>query len=284
MRRIGNIIKTILVIVGATLLTSFTINATDNLGNFSDSALGSVVSGVFGEKERCPSDMVFVDSENGGFCIDIYEASAGKSCSHKDPANQIQTRSNMTNPDCKPVSELGKVPWRQISQTQAIAMCAKAGKRLPTNEEWYLAAVGTPDYSDTWGELSCNVAQNWGSSGLGPTGFASECVSYYGTYDMVGNVWEWVRDTAKVGEYEGVQLPDSGYVQSVDETGVPTITDKMPDENYNNDKFWSERTQVVGIFRGGYWASKSDAGIYSVHAQMPPSFVGVGVGFRCVQD
>lgn len=284
MRRVSGIIKTLIVIGVSIALTSFTINATDNLGNFSDSALGAIVVGIFGEEERCPKDMVLVDSATGGFCIDIYEASPGEDCVYDNPSSQVETRNNMVNPKCVPASEPDRTPWRNVSQTQAISLCAKAGKRLPTNEEWYAAAIGTPDTSEGWDDGSCNVMRNWSVSEPGKTGSAPECVSYYGTYDMVGNVWEWVRDTVKQGEYQGTQVPDSGFVHSVDETGIPTMTDRSkPDPNYNDDRFWSEKTQVVGIFRGGYWASGSGAGIYTAHAQMPPSFVGVGVGFRCVK-
>ncbi len=283
MKFLFNTIKTVVVVTGAMLLTSFTINATDNLGNFSDSALGGMVAGIFGEPERCPQGMTVVDAPLGDFCIDIYEASPSDECLYNSPANQYETRSNLAMPDCLPVSEKERSPWRNISQTQAVSACIKAGKRLATNEEWYLAAVGTPDISFGWSESSCNVSKNWSPSQPGLTGSADGCVSYYGVHDMVGNVWEWVSDTVKMGEYDGVEVPDPGFVHAVDEAGVPIITEKKPDPNHNDDRFWSEKTKVVGIFRGGYWASGAEAGIYSVHAQMPPSFVGVGVGFRCVQ-
>lgn len=283
MKFIFNTLKTIIVITGAMFLTSLTIDATDNLGNFSDSALGGMVAGVFGEPDRCPKGMTVIDSPDGDFCIDIYEVSPSKECLYDNPENQFETRSNLSAPGCVPESKEGEVPWRNISQTQAVSACIKAGKRLPTNEEWYLAAVGTPDESSGWDTTTCNVARNWSPAQPGFTGAAEACVSYYGVHDMVGNVWEWVNETVKKGEYEGLEVPDTGFVYGVDESGVAIETGDVADPNYFDDKFWSEKTKVVGIFRGGYWASESDAGIYSVHAQMPPSFVGTGVGFRCVK-
>jgi formylglycine-generating enzyme required for sulfatase activity len=281
MRFILNTLKTLIIITGAMFLTAFTINATDNLGNFSGSALGGIVSGIMGEEPRCPAGMTLVDDADGGFCIDVYEASPSEKCVYIDPANQFETRSNLDSPECTPVSVKEGKPWRNISQTQAVSACIKAGKRLPTNEEWYLASVGTPDDADSWGPDSCNLSSNRGAPGK--TGTASGCVSYYGVYDMIGNVWEWVSDTVRNGEYNEVEVPNSGWVQGVDEAGVAIETGKSPDPNYNNDRFWSEKSRVAGIFRGGYWDSKEEGGVYSVFAQVPPSFVGVGVGFRCVK-
>ena len=283
MKLLLTILKLLMVVSGAMFLTALTINATDNLGNFSKSALGGMVAGVFGQPDRCPKGMTLVDSSTGGFCIDVYEAAPSKECSYPDPSNQFETRNNLTVPKCIPVSEQDRTPWRNISQTQAVSACIKAGKRLPTNQEWYLASVGTPDPSSGWDANSCNVSNNWSPSQPGKTGSAPSCVSYYGAHDMIGNVWEWVSDTIKQGDYNGVQVPDPGFVASVDETGIPTMTATSSDPNYNDDRFWSEKTQVVGIFRGGYWASGSEGGLYSVYAQMPPSFVGTGVGFRCVK-
>jgi formylglycine-generating enzyme required for sulfatase activity len=284
MKFIFAFIKTTIVVVGVMFLTAFTINATDNLGNFSDSALGVMVAGVLGTPERCSQDMVFVDSADGGFCIDQYEVSAGEKCLYSNPASQFETRSNINEPRCIPVSQKDAIPWRFISQTQAVEACIKAGKRLPTNEEWYLASVGTPDNANQNTRNGCNISRNWDTSEPGYTGSGETCVSYYGAHDMVGNVWEWVSDTVKNGQYDGLTLPDSGYVHGVDEAGVAVMTDpKTPDANYNNDRFWSEKFQVTGIFRGGFWDTGSDAGLYSVYAQQPPSFVGIGVGFRCVK-
>jgi formylglycine-generating enzyme required for sulfatase activity len=283
MKVFSGILKGALVVVGAMLLTAFTINATDNLGNFSDSALGGMVAGIMGEPPRCPEGMTLVDTADGGFCIDIYEASPSQECLYGEPASEYESVANINQNNCIPVSEEGTQPWRHISQTQAVSACIKAGKRLPTNDEWYLAAVGTPDAiaSD---ESGCNLDSNWQPSRPGETGSSNTCVSYYGAYDMVGNVWEWVADTVRNGEYKGVTVPPSGFVTDVDEAGVAITTDgKQPKEVFGSDRFWSNPSQVAGVFRGGYWASKTDGGLYTLFAQVPPSFVGEGVGFRCVK-
>ena len=65
--------------VSAIVLTTFTIDAADNLGNMKQSILGAVLFGVIGESSPCPEDMAIVDTSEGGFCIDVYEASAAGS-------------------------------------------------------------------------------------------------------------------------------------------------------------------------------------------------------------
>ena len=178
--------KTIIVVVSAIILSTIGVRATDNLSSFLPAMIGR---GLTGDESACPSDMVFVLSDKGGFCIDKYEASAGLSCSYQDPQNQTQTRDNLNEINCQPASVSRAAPWRYISQDQAQAACAKAGKRLPTNEEWYLAALGTPDLSSNWGLEDCHVANNWKSQ-PGLTGSGSKCISSAGAYDMIGNVWE----------------------------------------------------------------------------------------------
>jgi len=101
---------------------------------------------------------------------------------------------------------------------------------------------------------------------------------------MIGNVWEWVRGNVKEGIYEGVEVPSSGYVSAVDGTGFALTIEIRPNKFYFSDKLWTDSELVTGIFRGGYWKSKRDGGIYSVHAGNPPSFVGSAVGFRCVSN
>src|SRR5207245_3147207 len=81
------------------------------------------------------------------------------------------------------VSIAGVTPSRFINWFQAVAAARNSLKRLPTNQEWQAAALGTPD------SAPCNV-----SSSLAVTGNAAGCVSDVGAFDMVGNVYEWVAD------------------------------------------------------------------------------------------
>lgn len=231
----------------------------------------------------CPNDMVLISSPDGPFCIDKYEASTNSNCTYSDPQNANQSRDNLDFGDCKPVSEKGKTPWRNLTQNQAALACAKAGKRLPTNKEWYLAALGTPDKVQNWTDNDCQVSKNWGKQ-PGLTGSAYRCVSGAGAHDMIGNVWEWVDGTVKDGLFEGEKLPASGYILSMQGNAMPGETNKnSPEEIFYDDYFWLKDKGVRGMARGGYWDNKSDAGQYSIYAVTEATFAGIGVGFRCVR-
>lgn len=271
--------RSIIVIILATFFSTVIIKASDNLIPF----LSATLNQNFSPNTPCPSDMVFVPKEDGGFCIDKYENSPAPNCPFSNPQNQKETRENLNDPNCKPISVAGALPWRFISQDQAQIACAKAGKRLPTNEEWYLASLGTPDSSSAWGPDDCQVANNW-SNQPGFTGSGKKCVSAVGAYDMIGNVWEWVKGTVLDGEYEGKKLPPKGFIDSTDGRGLPAITNpENPNPNYNEDYFWIYQTGIRSFARGGYWDNQSRAGFYSVYLVYQPSDVGPGIGFRCAK-
>ena len=267
--------KEVIVIVTAIILTTAGIKAADNL--FLDDKEMAVVN------ERCGVDMVLVSMADRDFCVDKYEAAAGPSCPYSDPGSQDNTRGNLNDVNCEPVSLAGAIPWRHISQDQAVLACAKANKRLPTREEWFAAALGTPDLASDWGEDDCQVNNNWAQQ-PGPAGSGQNCISALGAYDMVGNVWEWVKGAAQDGELEGKTLPQSGFIDSTDGASMPGATNQdTANSNYNEDYFWIKANGLRGIARGGYWDNQSDAGQYSVYMVTPPSFAGTGVGFRCVK-
>jgi formylglycine-generating enzyme required for sulfatase activity len=101
---------------------------------------------------------------------------------------------------------------------------------------------------------------------------------------MIGNVWEWVEETINDGMLGDFEFPNSGYVTAFDANGFAVeIDDKEPDDNYASDYLWISKNGVRGISRGGYWNNKSDGGVYASYMVAPPSFIGTGVGFRCVK-
>lgn len=274
-----NFLKTFeisLVILFSVILTTLGIKAIDN-----SNLIASLTN--FSQNQKCPSDMVFVPSEKGGFCIDRYENSPAPSCPFLNPQNQEETRKNLENPNCYPVSKEGVLPWTNISQNQAQMACAKAGKRLASTREWYLAALGTLDKIEGWGKDDCNLNRNW-ERNPGLTGSGKNCKSTFGAFDMVGNVWEWVEGTIFDGKLGEKILPPQGFVLGVDENGLPFQTDlEKPDLNYNNDYFWIVPKGTRAIARGGYFQSASDGGVFSSSLILLPSDFSFAIGFRCVK-
>jgi hypothetical protein len=173
----------------------------------------------------CPPDSVLV----GRTCVDKYEASvwdlsgipAGKAKTTLIAAIKAGTATEATllaagavqrgvssddypcdnnGNDCTnifAVSITGVTPSAFITWFQAQAAAANSGKRLLTNAEWQIAAAGTPDPGvSAAGSLDCNT-KNGGGAGVDAvvdTGSRSNCVSHFGAFDMVGNLWEWVAD------------------------------------------------------------------------------------------
>lgn len=236
------------------------------------------------EKEadkRCPSDMVAVSNPGGEFCIDKYENSAGDKCFFAAPNNQDETAKNLNEMNCRPVSESGNVPWTNISLDQAQFACAKAGKRLASHQEWFEAALGTPDGGSPTRD-DCQISKNWEKQ-PGSTGSGKNCVSGSGAYDMVGNVWEWVSGLAKDGKIGDHDLPKEGYIRSTNGQGLPLETGDKPDEIYFKDYFWVKNQGTRAIARGGYWDNGQDGGQYSLYVVLQPNTVGQGIGFRCAK-
>ena len=92
-------------------------------------------------------------------------------------------------------SKTGVVPQARITWFQAAQMCANAGKRLCTNEEWQTAVAGTLDPGASDGSLGACVT----NAALRNTGLGTNCRSRFGAEDMIGNYWEWVADWYEAG-------------------------------------------------------------------------------------
>lgn len=127
----------------------------------------------------------------GRFWIDRYEASV---CSG---VLGIRGANNTTAVAC---SVAGRQPQVLIEQFQAWIACDNAGKRLCSMAEHQTATAGMP-WSQSWpgayplcGASPSTTKCNTCAGSNGNTGQAVECVSRFGAYDLVGNVWEWIVD------------------------------------------------------------------------------------------
>jgi sulfatase modifying factor 1 len=176
-------------------------------------------------------------------------------------------------------------PVVQISWDDAMAYAKWAGKRLPTEAEWELAArAGMANQPFTWGNEAVdkgkpktNVWQgHFPDKNAATDGFArlapvrSFAPNAYGLYDIAGNVWEWCADW---------YTPD--YYTKV--AGKTVANPAGPASSYDPD----EPTVPKRVVRGGsFLCHASYCASYRVSARMKTS-PDTGLehtGFRCVKN
>lgn len=262
-------VKSGLTVLGAIFFSTLGIFASDRLQGIDGDIQN--IAGVRGST-ACDKNSVPMSGKNGIICVDMYEASPSKECPVGQPAAILHSEKNVNTQGCVAVSEHGTTPWNNISLPQAQRACAAAGKRLPTNDEWYAIVLGThPE--------SCIVNKE----GVAPTG-TEACKSSIGAFDVVGNVWEWVDATVNGYSFNNRTLPSEGYITSVDADGIAITSGTSTDELYGKDYIWTKSDGVFGMIRGGFYGSGEDAGLYTVNASVATSFASQGIGFRCVED
>jgi len=160
------------------------------------------------------------------------------------------------------VSIAGVRPSVWITWFQAGAAARNSFKRLPTNQEWQVAALGTPDtaFADD-GTTTCN-SDNL-APGLTITGSRSHCLSDVGAFDMVGNAFEWVADWLQ----RATACPGWG-----------TFSDDL-----NCVGGASETSGPAALMRGGLGSDPSVAGVFTVTSSQRPQDTSDIIGFRSVR-
>lgn len=150
-----------------------------------------------------------------------------------------------------------KHPVVGVTWYGALAYAKWIGKRLPTEAEWEVAAVGgLEDAIFPTGKKIEHTQANFFSSDT--TAVMSYPANGYGLYDMVGNVYEWCNDWYAYNYYDcSVQEPESPL---------------------------GPQQGVYRVLRGGCWKSlKEDLRCAHRHRNNPGAFNST-YGFRCATD
>ncbi len=154
-------------------------------------------------------------------------------------------------------SGYSKHPVVGVTWYGAISYAKWAGKRLPTEAEWEVAACGRVDsYLYPTGDVIEKVQANFFSSDT--TSVMSYPPNKLGLYDMAGNVYEWCQDWYGYNYYE----------TSAQEPNNP----KGPPQG------------VYRVLRGGCWKSLHDDMRCSHRHRNNPGTVNSTYGFRCAAD
>lgn len=156
--------------------------------------------------------------------------------------------------------EIARQPVVNVSWSDASAYCAwlskKTGRkfRLPTEEEWELAARGglagkAYPAGDSIDEQSAWFGHKWqGLKTLKDVDYGKP--NGYGLYGMAGNVWQWVEDW---------------YVPIYDMRPV------------------TEELKLHRVIRGGSWANEADFLKVNYRSFHPPEFRDLFIGFRLAE-
>ena len=211
------------------------------------------------------------------YWIDKYEVTNALYCDFLNDGNAAHYHTEMAGdiiemyagPIYGPIEGRESYPVRYVTWFDAVAFCDWRSQReglpagsyhLPTEAQWEKAAGWDPVLEKLWtyaiqsDSIDCGKV-NYGNCVGGPTevGTYAGYTSYYGCYDMSGNVWEWC------GDWYGGTYPSSGS-----DPGGPT----------------SGSSRVV---RGGVWYPNATYVQVACRSYRSPSSVYDAGGFRCAR-
>lgn len=153
----------------------------------------------------------------------------------------------------------GNLPVVGVNYQQAVDYCTFAHGRLPTEAEWEKAARGPEGNLFPWGNAAptCNLLNyNFCKGKTLDIQSYPDGVSFYGLFDMSGNVYEWVADW-----YSPKYYTDG---PSEDPLG-PELGDKRS-------------------VRSSSFTNSADFAFASRRSSLEPKLSNTELGFRCVVE
>jgi gamma-glutamyl hercynylcysteine S-oxide synthase len=223
-------------------------------------------------EDEAPARMIYLSS----YYIDKHEVSNIQykefmiATDHPAPAYWDHRKLNIANH-----------PVTGVNWFDANAYCRWNKKRLPTEAEWEKAARGPAGLIYPWGNTLDIEKANFSKGDTGksmvttPIDSYPEGKSYYGAYNMAGNVFEWVQDWYDPDYYKN--LTNVRDVKGP-ELGIELGVSGKYDEKI---KYGSKK-----VIRGGSWFAPAES-ITTTHRfwndPMNNSY-GVGLGIRCARD
>lgn len=173
-----------------------------------------------------------------------------------------------------------KYPVTGVNWYDANAYCHWMNKRLPTEAEWEKAARGPAGSIFPWGNELDYTKGNFAKNQIGKKGITSpvdsypEGKSYYGVFNMAGNVFEWVQDWYSPDYYK--------TSQDVRNPQGPQYIVPFANQGEEEKKPAGKKK----VIRGGSWFAPSQS-VATTHRfwndPMNNSY-GIGLGFRCAMD
>ncbi|BFT94366.1 MAG: hypothetical protein MNSN_04650 [Minisyncoccus archaeiphilus] len=219
------------------------------------------------------------------------------------------------NVDGKANSTPEGLPWRNITQTQAIIECNKIGAHLITNAEWTALARHIAAQPSNWS----NGTVGDGVLSRGYSGFANTAVAPYTgvgyeyntglnsvgsagifdlkrthdlangnvVWDIAGNLWEWNSDFCTQGSGEGNWYKGVPYIEwsdpNLDDYERPTAgPNPLYTSAQNAGRYYGCSGDGGSILRGGYW-HWNHSGIFAADLSYFPSNANIDRGFRCAR-
>ncbi|MBR6941844.1 MAG: SUMF1/EgtB/PvdO family nonheme iron enzyme [Fibrobacter sp.] len=88
-------------------------------------------------------------------------------------------------------------PKDMVTQEEAARICSSEGKHLCTIDEWQAACRGKDGFKYSYGNSYKQSKCNTNTKAAKRSGRKTQCRSWWGMYDMNGNLWEWTSTTSK---------------------------------------------------------------------------------------